>query len=94
MFTYISHEFRTPLSLIINPLKKGIKQKNAGNDVLVSDLVIAHRNAKRLLSLVDQLLLFRKAENNADELRLSVITVNNLCYEVFQCFVTYFLSNL
>jgi ligand-binding sensor domain-containing protein/DNA-binding response OmpR family regulator/anti-sigma regulatory factor (Ser/Thr protein kinase) len=87
MFTYISHEFRTPLSLIINPLKKAIKQKNTGNDVSVSDLVIAHRNAKRLLSLVDQLLLFRKAENNADELRLSVLNVNNLCYEVFQYFV-------
>lgn len=87
MFTYISHEFRTPLSLIINPLKKAIKQKRTGNDVSVSDLVIAHRNARRLLSLVDQLLLFRKAENDADELRMSVINVNNLCYEVFQCFV-------
>ena len=87
MFTYISHEFRTPLSLIINPLKKAIKQKNTENDVSVSDLVVAHRNAKRLLSLVDQLLLFRKAENDADELRLSIINVNNLCYEVFQCFV-------
>lgn len=87
MFTYISHEFRTPLSLIINPLKKAIKQKNTENDVSVSDLVVAHRNAKRLLSLVDQLLLFRKAENDADELRLSKLNVNNLCYEVFQCFV-------
>jgi signal transduction histidine kinase/ligand-binding sensor domain-containing protein/DNA-binding response OmpR family regulator len=87
MFTYISHEFRTPLSLIINPLKKAIKQKNTENDVSVSDLVIAHRNARRLLSLVDQLLLFRKAENDADELRMSVVNVNNLCFEVFQCFV-------
>ena len=87
MFTYISHEFRTPLSLIINPLKKAIKTGNVENSSSVSDLVIAHRNARRLLSLVDQLLLFRKAENDADELRMSVINVNNLCYEVFQCFV-------
>nr|WP_315203299.1 two-component regulator propeller domain-containing protein [uncultured Flavobacterium sp.] len=87
MFTYISHEFRTPLSLIINPLKKAIKTGNTENNSSVSDLVIAHRNAKRLLSLVDQLLLFRKAENDADELKMSVININNLCYEIHQCFV-------
>ncbi|PKB17991.1 hybrid sensor histidine kinase/response regulator transcription factor [Flavobacterium sp. 5] len=87
MFTYISHEFRTPLSLIINPLKKAIQKGNTENSSSVSDLVIAHRNAKRLLSLVDQLLLFRKAENDADELKMSVINVNNLCYEIYQCFV-------
>ena len=87
MFTYISHEFRTPLSLIINPLKKAIQKENVENSSSVGDLIIAHRNARRLLSLVDQLLLFRKAENDADELRISTINVNNLCYEVFQCFV-------
>jgi ligand-binding sensor domain-containing protein/DNA-binding response OmpR family regulator len=87
MFTYISHEFRTPLSLIINPLKKVIQKGNVENSTSISDLVIAHRNARRLLSLVDQLLLFRKAENDGDELRMSVINVNNLCYEVYQYFV-------
>nr|WP_314896123.1 two-component regulator propeller domain-containing protein [uncultured Flavobacterium sp.] len=87
MFTYISHEFRTPLSLIINPLKKVIQKENIEKGSSSSDLVIAHRNARRLLSLVDQLLLFRKAENDADVLRISAINVNNLCYEVYQCFV-------
>ena len=87
MFTYISHEFRTPLSLIINPLKRAILKEDVENSSSVSDLVIAHRNAKRLLSLVDQLLLFRKAENDADELRVSAINVNTLCYEVSQFFV-------
>ena len=87
MFTYISHEFRTPLSLIINPLKRAISKEDVENSSSVSDLVIAHRNAKRLLSLVDQLLLFRKAENDAYELRMSAININNLCYEVSQFFV-------
>ncbi|MCD0470593.1 two-component regulator propeller domain-containing protein [Flavobacterium sp. JAS] len=87
MFTYISHEFRTPLSLIINPLKKAVQKENVQNGSSGSDLAIAHRNARRLLSLVDQLLLFRKAENDADSLRLSTINVNNLCNEVYQCFV-------
>ncbi|MBF4494098.1 response regulator [Flavobacterium sp. MR2016-29] len=87
MFTYISHEFRTPLSLIINPLKKAVQKENVQNGSSGSDLAIAHRNARRLLSLVDQLLLFRKAENDGDTLRLSPINVNNLCNEVYQCFV-------
>jgi signal transduction histidine kinase/ligand-binding sensor domain-containing protein/CheY-like chemotaxis protein/AraC-like DNA-binding protein len=88
MFTYISHEFRTPLSLIINPLKKVIKKEDVQNDSSKGDLQIAYRNARRLLSLVDQLLLFRKAENDADVLRLSEINMNHLCQEVYQCFVT------
>lgn len=87
MFTYISHEFRTPLSLIINPLKKAVQKENVENGSSGSDLAIAHRNARRLLSLVDQLLLVRKAENDADSLRLSPININNLCNEVYQCFV-------
>ena len=87
MFTYISHEFRTPLSLIINPLKKAVQKESVQNGSSGSDLAIAHRNARRLLSLVDQLLLFRKAENDADSLRLSPINVNSLCNEVYQCFV-------
>ncbi|MFA9191286.1 two-component regulator propeller domain-containing protein [Flavobacterium sp. FZUC8N2.13] len=88
MFTYISHEFRTPLSLIINPLKKVIKKETVQNDSSKGDLQIAYRNARRLLSLVDQLLLFRKAENDADVLRLSEINMNHLAEEVYQCFVT------
>ncbi|QSB28785.1 two-component regulator propeller domain-containing protein [Flavobacterium sp. CLA17] len=87
MFTYISHEFRTPLSLIINPLKKAVQKESVQDGSSGSDLAIAHRNARRLLSLVDQLLLFRKAENDADSLRLSTINVNSLCNEVYQCFV-------
>ncbi|WET01789.1 two-component regulator propeller domain-containing protein [Flavobacterium sp. YJ01] len=87
MFTYISHEFRTPLSLIINPLKKAVQKEIVENGSSGSDLAIAHRNARRLLSLVDQLLLLRKAENDADSLRLSPINVNNLSNEVYQCFV-------
>lgn len=87
MFTYISHEFRTPLSLIINPLKKAVQKEKSENGSSGSDLAIAHRNARRLLSLIDQLLLFRKAENDADALRLSPIKVNDLCNEVYLCFV-------
>lgn len=83
-FTNISHEFRTPLSLIINPIREAIhSDKNA----LRNDLKIAYRNARRLLSLVDQLLLFRKADNGSDTCNISAVDIIQLCDEVYKCFV-------
>jgi signal transduction histidine kinase/ligand-binding sensor domain-containing protein/DNA-binding response OmpR family regulator len=84
-FTHISHEFRAPLSMIINPLKEIIQQKNTAQDE--RGLNIVYRNARRLLSLVDQLLLFRKADSGADTLKISRVDIVHLCHEVFQCFV-------
>jgi signal transduction histidine kinase/DNA-binding response OmpR family regulator len=59
-FTNVSHEFRTPLSLIISPLDKIIK--NTSDDDQKKQLNLVQRNAKRLLNLVNQLLDFRKIE--------------------------------
>lgn len=59
-FTNVSHEFRTPLSLIITPLEKIIRQTTEGN--LKGQLELMQRNARRLLNLVNQLLDFRKME--------------------------------
>ncbi|RXK83804.1 hybrid sensor histidine kinase/response regulator transcription factor [Filimonas effusa] len=58
-FTNISHEFRTPLSLILAPLDKVI---NAAEGEKKKQLELIRRNAKRLLGLVNQLLDFRKLE--------------------------------
>ena len=84
MFTYMAHELRTPLSLIINPLKSTIDRKKTPEDDL--DLNLAYKNAKRLLSLTDQLLLFRKAETDLDELKISKINLNSLCREIYDSF--------
>lgn len=83
MFTYITHEFRTPLTLIINPLKKVIKktETEVGDDVSV-----AHRNARRLLSLVDQLLIFRKAENDSEEIKVKSFNLKELVEDIYSCF--------
>ncbi|NLR79569.1 two-component regulator propeller domain-containing protein [Chitinophaga eiseniae] len=79
-FTNISHEFRTPLTLIINPLKELLQHKND------RDLGVVYRNARRLLSLVDQLLLFRKADQEGDQLKVAPLDIVNLCHEVYLCF--------
>lgn len=60
-FTNISHEFRTPLSLVLTPIDRMIKNPEK---IKVGDLTIVQRNAKRLMTLVNQLLDFRKMEAN------------------------------
>ncbi|HSC53834.1 MAG TPA: two-component regulator propeller domain-containing protein [Phnomibacter sp.] len=85
-FTSVSHEFRTPLTLIINPVKDLLYGNNGNGNVDVTDLNIVYRNARRLLSLVDQLLLFRKADTQLDKLRVSQVVLSDLCYEVYLCF--------
>ncbi|GAA4317621.1 hybrid sensor histidine kinase/response regulator transcription factor [Mucilaginibacter gynuensis] len=83
-FTNISHEFRTPLTLIINPVKELLYKDDKNVDT--TNLNIVYRNARRLLSLVDQLLLFRKADAEADKLNIACLNLVNLAKEVFLCF--------
>ncbi|MEX6688036.1 two-component regulator propeller domain-containing protein [Danxiaibacter flavus] len=59
-FTNVSHEFRTPLSLILTPLEKIINQSSSDDQRKQFQLI--HRNARRVLNLVNQLLDFRKME--------------------------------
>jgi ligand-binding sensor domain-containing protein/signal transduction histidine kinase/DNA-binding NarL/FixJ family response regulator len=83
-FTNISHEFRSPLTLIINPVREILDERNSEKDL--SSLHIVFRNARRLLSLVDQLLLFSKADTKDDKLKLMPLNLHQLCEEVFLCF--------
>jgi signal transduction histidine kinase/DNA-binding response OmpR family regulator/streptogramin lyase len=65
-FTNVSHEFRTPLSLIMAPVEKMLNQSREPEQKKQYQLI--YRNARRLLALVNQLLDFRKLEMR--ELRL------------------------
>ena len=57
----MEHEFRTPISLILGPLDRALKLSS--NPDVVEQLNLAERNSKSLLSLVNQLLDFRKVES-------------------------------
>jgi signal transduction histidine kinase len=61
-FANVSHEFRTPLTLLLGPLEEALRRKeNIAPDVR-DDLTAAHRNALRLLRLVNTLLDFSRIE--------------------------------
>ncbi|WP_316765892.1 two-component regulator propeller domain-containing protein [Pedobacter frigiditerrae] len=83
-FTNISHELRTPLTLIVNPIKDILSTKENGQEK--NDLNVVYRNSRRLLSLVDQLLLFRKTENENEALKLVKINLFKFAHEIFVCF--------
>lgn len=69
-FTMIAHEIRTPVSLIIGPLEKIMTTDFAQiPDTVRSDLSVIDRNSQRLLSLINQLLDFRKVENGGFNLK-------------------------
>jgi signal transduction histidine kinase/ligand-binding sensor domain-containing protein/DNA-binding response OmpR family regulator len=66
-FTNVSHEFRTPLTLILAPIERLIKNAKDPDQVIQFQLI--QRNGKRLMKLVNQLLDFKKLE--VRELQLS-----------------------
>ena len=61
-FTNITHEFRTPITLIIGPIDKALKLSE--NPKVIEQLQYVSRNSKHLLSLVNQLMDFRKVESD------------------------------
>ena len=61
-YSYISHEFNTPLSLILTPTEDLLSQKNVSPHELRSNLSLVQKNAYRLLRLIDQMLDLRKTD--------------------------------
>ncbi|WP_274825205.1 hybrid sensor histidine kinase/response regulator transcription factor [Maribacter polysaccharolyticus] len=86
-FTNISHDFKTPLSLIMGPLEK-IEERN----INVEDkkyFSIIKNNISRLQRLIDQLISYRKAETGHLELDYSKTTLGNFIYPLIEAFEDY-----
>ncbi|AHM60749.1 Histidine kinase-like ATPase [Flammeovirgaceae bacterium 311] len=66
----ISHEFRTPLTLILVPLEEMLSASQSNADTK-GQLSVMNRNARRLLQLINQLLDLSKLENGSVPMELS-----------------------
>ncbi|MFT4203175.1 MAG: substrate-binding domain-containing protein [Chitinophagaceae bacterium] len=84
-FTKISHEFRTPLSLIIAPLEEMLANPRLAKESK-TELTIMRKNAYRLLQLVTQLMDLRKIEFGKFRLQVDQEDVLGFAQEVLRSF--------
>ncbi len=62
-FTDITHEIRTPLTLIMGPLCDLLSSADV-SAIIKKEIHVIYRSAQRLLNLTNMLIMFRKLENN------------------------------
>lgn len=86
LFTNIAHEFRTPLTLIINPARELLAESNDRNNEKYHRLIL--NNAERLLQLINQLMELSKLEHGLTELLLAPLDLVALIRDHIQNFET------
>ena len=84
-FTNISHEFRTPLTLILGPLEDALSSPKL-HFTIKNNLDFIHRNAIRLLRLINQLMDFRKIEGSKMNLKASENNISEFVTEIANTF--------
>jgi signal transduction histidine kinase/ligand-binding sensor domain-containing protein/DNA-binding response OmpR family regulator len=81
-FTNISHEFRTPLTLIFWPLTNLLKSTNISTNEL-GQLQTIERNTNRLLQLINQIMDLRKNDKGSAKLDITKIEMVDFTNEIF-----------
>lgn len=84
-FTNVSHELKTPLTLIISPLEELLTLKEIPR-IFREKLLLMHRHSGRLLTLIHQLLDLRKSESGNMRLLVEQRDIVTFVYEVFESF--------
>ena len=82
--TNLSHEFRTPISLIVGPVEQLLQLETVSEKS--NQLGLIRRNARRLLNLVNQLLDFRNLEEKELKLKLAEGDVISFTRDVAESF--------
>ncbi len=86
-FTNISHEFRTPLTLIINPLIDIIKNKTYTLPEEIKEKhYIIYKNTNRLSRLINELMDFRKLEGNKLKIKAQEINIVDFVKDIVSYF--------
>lgn len=83
-FTSISHEFRTPLSLISATFQ--MFDRGNLNEEQKKQISLVDKNTNRLLNLIDQLLTFRKSEQGHLKLKYGQYPLGSVLYPIAEAF--------
>ncbi len=86
-FSNISHEFHSPMTLILSPLEKLIS--SAGDEKIKNNLMLIHRNAKRLQRMTNQLKDLNKLDTGDLRLSLSKGDIIHFVKEICHSFHDY-----
>jgi signal transduction histidine kinase/DNA-binding response OmpR family regulator len=84
-FTKISHDLKTPLTLISAPVNDLIQSENL-NQEQVNKLLLINRNSKRLYKLITDLLDFRKITQNQFNLKVKETDITALIKDCIEAF--------
>lgn len=87
-FTNVSHEFRTPLTLILGPLQQ-ILSGYSGSTILYNKLLVIESSANHLLQLINRLMDFRKLEGKKVDLEAAEGNIVKFLKEIFLSFSEY-----
>lgn len=85
-FTGLSHEFKTPITLIMSYVESLIENEKIKGTALIDEVKLIHKNSNRLLRLINQLLDFRKIEEQKFTLRTSNTKIYDFTNEVMTNF--------
>jgi len=85
-FANVSHEFRTPLTLLLAPLEELARESEGLPAPRAAGLDVAVRNARRLLRLVDNLLDFSQIEARGRRARVAPVDLGVLTIDVASAF--------
>ena len=86
-FTNITHEFRTPITLIIGPIERALKLST--NQKVIEQLHFVERNSRYLLSLINQLMDFRKIESGKIDAATALGNIQSSIEEIILPFCVY-----
>ncbi len=79
-FANISHELKTPLSMVITPIEEVLTKSSDDN------LLLAHHNSKKVFRLIKEILDLSKLEAGQLELKLTNVSLHQLVHRIFYSF--------
>lgn len=85
-FTGLSHEFKTPITLIMSYVESLIENDKIKGTAFIEEVKLIHKNSNRLLRLINQLLDFRKIEEQKFSLRASNTKIYDFSTDVMANF--------